>query len=100
MPRLNDVVAALDGRYNPSWAESWDAVGLVCGDPDDDVTRVHFAVDPVASVVEEALALGAQLLVTHHPLFLGGTTGVAATDAKGRLVHRLLRSGCALFVAH
>lgn len=98
--RLADVVAVLDELYPPSLAESWDAVGLVCGDPDADVQRVLFAVDPVAAVVEEAVEGAADLLVTHHPLFLRGTTSVAATDPKGRVVHRLVTSGCGLLVAH
>jgi dinuclear metal center YbgI/SA1388 family protein len=100
MPALRDVVAVLERAYDPGWAESWDAVGLVCGDPDGEVRRVLFAVDPVTAVVNEALTAGAQLLVTHHPLYLGGTTTVAATTAKGRAVHRLIGGGCALYVAH
>jgi dinuclear metal center YbgI/SA1388 family protein len=87
-------------RYDPVWAQSWDAVGLCCGDPAQPVTRVHIAVDPVAEVVTEALDLGASLLVTHHPLFLGGTTSVAADTAKGLVVHRLITAGCGLLVAH
>jgi dinuclear metal center YbgI/SA1388 family protein len=97
---LGDVVAALEARYDPALAESWDAVGLVCGDPDEPVGRVLFAVDPISDVVDEALAIGAQLVVTHHPLFLTAVHGVPADDAKGRLVHRLIRGGAGLFVAH
>src|SRR3954453_6154991 len=100
MPRLAELVDALERHYDPSWAEPWDAAGLVCGDPDADVRRVHFAVDPVAVVADEAIADGAQLLVTHHPLYLRGATSVAATEAKGRLVHRLIGNGVALYVAH
>ncbi|MDT7569860.1 MAG: hypothetical protein QOE05_34, partial [Actinomycetota bacterium] len=100
MTRLGDVVAALDELYPPAWAESWDAVGLVVGDPDADVRRVLFAIDPVAPVVAEAAERGVDLLVTHHPLYLRGTTSVAATDPKGRAVHRLVTGGCGLFVAH
>lgn len=98
--RLADVVAALDVRYPPALAEPWDAVGLVCGDPDAPVSRVLLAVDPVQAVVDQALAGGFDLLVTHHPLYLRGTTSVAATDPKGRVVHALVRGGCGLFVAH
>jgi dinuclear metal center YbgI/SA1388 family protein len=98
--QLGKVLAALEGRYDPALAESWDAVGLVCGDPDDEVRRVLFAVDPTAAVVDEAVETGAQLLVTHHPLFLTPVHGVPADDPKGRLVHRLVRAGAALFVAH
>ncbi|MCW2667382.1 MAG: hypothetical protein JWN57_2344 [Frankiales bacterium] len=98
--RLADVVAVLEELWPPSLAESWDAVGLVCGDPEAPVRRVLLAVDPVGAVVGEAAELGADLLVTHHPLYLRGTTSVAATDPKGRVVHRLITAGCGLMVAH
>ncbi|MBA3339289.1 MAG: Nif3-like dinuclear metal center hexameric protein [Geodermatophilaceae bacterium] len=100
MPTLSDVITALESRYDPALAESWDAVGLVCGDPDVAVRRVMFAVDPVASTVEEAIQARADLLVTHHPLFLTGVHGVPASDPKGGLIHRLISAGCGLFVAH
>ncbi|MCU1589671.1 MAG: hypothetical protein JWP11_927 [Frankiales bacterium] len=100
MTRLADVVAALDELYPPSLAQSWDAVGLVVGDPDAVVRRVLFAIDPVAPVVAEAAERGADLLITHHPLYLRGTTSVAATNPKGRVVHRLIAGGCGLLVAH
>jgi dinuclear metal center YbgI/SA1388 family protein len=97
---LGDVVAALEQLYPPVLAEPWDAVGLVAGDPGAKVERVLFAVDPVEVVAEEALAGGHQLLVTHHPLWLGGTTSVAAADPKGRVAHALVSGGCGLLVAH
>lgn len=99
-PTVADAASALDDLYPPSTAESWDAVGLVCGDPEDPVARVMFAVDPTEAVAQEALAWGADLLVTHHPLLLRPVHSVAADDAKGRLLHRLIRGGCALFTAH
>lgn len=97
---LADVVAALERRYPPRTAQAWDAVGLVAGDPAVPVRRVLFAVDPVAAVVDEAINWGADLLVTHHPLFLRPVHGFAATTAKGAVGHRLVRAGVGLFVAH
>ncbi|TDD71755.1 Nif3-like dinuclear metal center hexameric protein [Actinomadura darangshiensis] len=98
--RLSHVITALEELYPPSWAEPWDAVGLVCGDPDQEVGRVLFAVDPVAAVIDEALEWGAGLVVTHHPLLLRGVHSVAATTPKGRLVHRMITNGIALHTAH
>jgi dinuclear metal center YbgI/SA1388 family protein len=98
--RLSDVLDALEQLYPASGAESWDAVGLVCGDPASVVRRVLLAVDPVEAVVDEVVEGGFDLLLTHHPLFLRGTTSVAATTPKGRVVHRLLSAGAALHVAH
>ncbi|NLU70149.1 Nif3-like dinuclear metal center hexameric protein [Streptomyces sp. HNM0574] len=103
MPALSDVLTALDTLWPRERAEQWDAVGTVCGDvanPDARVTRVLFAVDPVQEIAEEAVELGAELLVTHHPLYLRGTTTVAADTFKGRVVHTLIRNGIALHVAH
>ncbi|TFV51941.1 Nif3-like dinuclear metal center hexameric protein [Blastococcus sp. TF02A-35] len=97
---LREVLDALDARYPSALAEGWDAVGLVCGDPDEPVAKVLFAVDPTAAVVDEVVGTGAQLLVTHHPLFLTPVHGVPADDPKGRLVHRLVRAGAGLLVAH
>ncbi|MEV6673898.1 Nif3-like dinuclear metal center hexameric protein [Streptomyces sp. NPDC051162] len=100
MPALSEVIAALDALWPPERAEQWDAVGTVCGDPEATVGRVLFAVDPVQEVVDEAVKLGADLLVTHHPLYLRGTTTVAASTFKGRVVHTLIKHDIALHVAH
>jgi len=97
---LTGVVGMLDGRYPPSLAAEWDAVGLVCGDPDMSVARVLFAVDADMAVVDEALLLQADLVVTHHPLLLRGVHSVAATDYKGRVLHTLITHGIALYTAH
>jgi dinuclear metal center YbgI/SA1388 family protein len=100
VPRLSEVITALENLWPAERAESWDAVGTVVGDPDQEVTRVLFAVDPVRETVDEAVKLGADLLVTHHPLYLRGTTTVAASTFKGRVVHTLIKNDIALHVAH
>ena len=99
-PTVRDAVEILDQAYPPALAEPWDAVGLVCGDPQAEVDRVLFAVDPVEAVVDEAIDIGAQLVVVHHPLLLAGVHSIAPVDAKGRVLHRLVTSGIALFTAH
>src|SRR5437899_3242016 len=99
-PTLGEVIAVLDRLYDPAWAEDWDAVGLVTGDPDQEVRRVLFAVDPMRAVVDEAIAGGFDLLVTHHPLLLRGVNSVAATTPKGRVITDLIRAGVALHVCH
>ncbi|OMC23525.1 Nif3-like dinuclear metal center hexameric protein [Mycobacterium colombiense] len=96
--QLADVIAALDEAYPPRLAESWDSVGLVCGDPDDKLESVTVAVDATPAVVDEVPQAG--LLLAHHPLLLRGVDTVAANTPKGALVHRLIQSGRSLFTAH
>lgn len=95
-----DIVGALDRRYPPDWAEQWDRVGLVLGEPQAPVRRVLCVVDCVPETVAEALAAGADMIVAHHPLLLRGVSSVAPTTYKGRIVHQLIKSDVALYVAH
>jgi dinuclear metal center YbgI/SA1388 family protein len=97
---LADVVRVLDDLYPPSTAQSWDQVGLVAGDLGQPVRRIHFAVDPTLAVIEEARALGADLVVTHHPLLLRGIHSVATAGAKGASITALVLHDIALYVAH
>jgi dinuclear metal center YbgI/SA1388 family protein len=99
-PTVGDLVAALERRYPPAWAQDWDRVGLVLGEPDAPVNRVLCVVDCVPETVAEALAEQADLIVAHHPLLLRGVSSVAPTTYKGRIVHDLIRNGVALYVAH
>ncbi|WP_433954749.1 Nif3-like dinuclear metal center hexameric protein [Janibacter indicus] len=84
--RLQDVLAVLEQTFPLDSAQSWDRVGLVTGDPEQPVRRIHAAVDPTLAVIEEAREAGADLLVTHHPLLLRGVHSVATTSAKGAAV--------------
>lgn len=97
---LAQVIAQLESWYPRHTAEAWDSVGLIAGDPSAPVRRVLFALDPVRDTVEQAVSTDADLLVTHHPLFLKPVHQVAATNYKGALVHRLISSGVALYNAH
>ncbi len=97
---LADADAAIAALWPPAGAESWDAVGLIAGDPAAEVRAIHFAVDAVPETVDEALELGAQLLLTHHPLLLRGVTSVAEDRYKGVVLGRLIRGGAALIAAH
>jgi dinuclear metal center YbgI/SA1388 family protein len=100
VPTLAEMVELVHGWYPPSTAADWDAVGLAAGDPAAGVRRVLLAVDPVLPVAREAADWGADLLLTHHPLFLRGVHGVAETTPKGRTLAALTRAGCALLTAH
>ncbi|HSA40134.1 MAG TPA: Nif3-like dinuclear metal center hexameric protein, partial [Mycobacterium sp.] len=96
--RLSEVIAVLEAAYPPALAQSWDSVGLVCGDPAEPVTSVTVAVDATEQVIARVPDGG--LLLAHHPLLLRGVDTVAASTAKGALIHRLIRTSRALFTAH
>lgn len=99
-PTLADANAVITALWPLDEAEAWDAPGLLSGDPSAPVERIHLAVDAVLDTVDEAVAAGSQLLLTHHPLLLRGVTSVAEDRYKGAVIARLIRGGCALIAAH
>lgn len=97
---VETIRSVLDTAYPPRLAESWDRVGLICGDTEAKVDKVAFALECTQQVAERAVAVGADMLVVHHPLLLRGTSTVAADTPKGKVLHTLIRGGVALFAAH
>lgn len=100
MPTLRELQAVIEDLWPAAGAESWDAVGLVAGDPAATVEHVHLAVDAVPATAREAVEIGAGLLLTHHPLLLRGVTTIAESTYKGSVLATLVRGGSALLAAH
>ena len=82
---LSEMVGLLDSWYDPAWAEPWDKVGLVCGDPDQEVAGSSSRSTRSRRWSTRPWTYGADLLVVHHPLLLTPVSSVAATTAKGRV---------------
>lgn len=97
---LADVTRVAHSLWPLDGAEDWDTPGLISGDPSQPVRSLHLAVDAVAQTVDEAIATGSDLLLTHHPLLLRGVTSVSEDRYKGALLSRLIRAQCALLAAH
>lgn len=97
---VNDMVN-LVGQIAPyELAEPWDNVGLLFGRTGASVTRVLTALDLTDGVIEEAKALGAQLIVTHHPIMMDARRRVTDGDREGRLMLDLAENGIAHIAAH
>ena len=95
-----DILNCLHRLAPPELAESWDNNGLLCGRLDAPVTKILVALDPFEAVAEEAAAIGAQLLVTHHPLLFRPAASVTDETAVGRTLLSLIEHGIAAINAH
>ncbi|WP_125963391.1 Nif3-like dinuclear metal center hexameric protein [Bifidobacterium dolichotidis] len=94
------AVQALETLYPLRYAEDWDHPGLIVGDLEDPVDSIVFAADPTMDVVDDAIASGANLLVTHHPLFFRAVHEVSGRGVHGAIVNKLVRAHCGLWVGH
>lgn len=81
-------------------AEDWDSIGLQAGSRRDQLDSVLVALNVDDAVIDEALAHGCQLILTHHPLIFSPLSSVSDDEPAGRLAGRALREGLAVFAAH
>lgn len=100
MTTVFDILRFLDTLAPPSIAEPWDNAGLLCGSADAPVTRVLLALDPFEGVCREAGAIGAELIVTHHPLIFEPIKSVTDQTAIGRCLQYLCSHGISAINAH
>lgn len=97
---VGNVLELVNGIAPFELAEPWDNVGLLAGNPETPVTTVLCALDLRMAVLREAERVGAELIVTHHPILFRGRKNLCETDGEGRLLNALVRSGIALIAAH
>ena len=83
-----------------STQEEWDNSGLQVGSPAQEISCILFALDVTDRVIDEAVSLGAQLIVTHHPLVFTPVRSVTDETLEGRLILRLVRENISLISAH
>ena len=101
MTTVADILHFLESIAPPYMKESWDNVGLLCGRGGKEVKTILVALDPFRSVIDEAVAIGADLLVTHHPLIFGDSlTAVNEDTETGRCILKLVENGIAAINAH
>ena len=88
-------------RFAPFETQSEDDnSGFLVGSPSQEVTAALFALDVTEKVIDEAVSLGAQLIVTHHPLMFSPLSALTDADYEGRLIRRLIRENISLIAAH
>ena len=101
MATAADILMYIESIAPPYMAESWDNVGLLCGRKGKEVRKILVALDPFRNVIEEAMEIGADLIVTHHPLIFGDPLKAVNEDTEtGRCLLTLIEQGIAAINAH
>ena len=95
-----EIIDKLESLSPPEFAEEWDNIGLLAGRRDKEVRTVYIALDATDAVIEEAVRLGADLLLTHHPLIFKKMSRVNTDDFIGRRVCELIRNDISYYAMH
>ena len=98
--RVKEITDVLEAFAPLSIQESWDNSGLCIGSPEDPVSGVLIGFDCTPALIDEAIAAGCNMVVTHHPLIFKGLKQISADDPVGEAVMKAIRGGVAVYAAH
>ena len=98
--KCREIIEILNRLAPESMACDWDNPGLLVGRRDKEVKRVLVAVDADDAVVEESLRLGADMLLTHHPLIFSPLKKINDDDFIGRRILKLIQGDISYYAMH
>lgn len=96
MMKVNNILEFLKEKYPLDTACDFDNVGLLVGDKDAAVTRVIVCLDCDINTVNYAKSVGAELIVTHHPVIFSGVKNILA----GSVIYELVKADVAVISMH
>jgi dinuclear metal center YbgI/SA1388 family protein len=100
MAAVKDIYEFLDGKVPFASQMSFDNAGFLVGHGEGQVKRVLVALDITEQVAQEAAQVGAQLIVSHHPVIWEGAKSVTDGTILGRKLLALVENGLAAICAH
>ncbi len=95
-----NIIEMIESAYPRCYALSWDNVGLLAGSRQKEVKKIYVALDADDEAVEEAVSVGADMLITHHPLIFSGMKSVTDDDFIGRRIIKMIENKMAYYAMH
>ena len=98
--KAKEIIKIIENICPERLAYSWDNVGLLCGDENKDVKKVFVTLDTNINTVKEAISKNADMIVSHHPILLGGIKRIDYSTSVGQMLKLLIENNIPLFAAH
>jgi dinuclear metal center YbgI/SA1388 family protein len=100
MTKLKKIIKYLEAKAPMQLAESWDNVGLQVGDDNQEVSKGLVALTVTDAVVQNAIDLSVDIIISHHPLIFDSLKAIQTSDPIGRKLEKLIKNNIALYVMH
>ena len=95
-----EIMDALEERWNPSYAMAWDNVGLLVGREEKEINKIFVALDVTDDTLAQALAFGADMMITHHPLLFSPVKKINTGDFIGRRLIAMIQADLCYYAMH
>ena len=97
---LREIINSIESVAPRSAQEEWDNSGMQVGDTGRDIRSVLLTTDVTPEVVDEAIMLGCDLIVSHHPLLFHGLKQVCGQTPQAQIVEKAIKHDIAIYSAH
>lgn len=98
--KCKEIMNVIKQLYPEQLALEWDNVGLLVGDPEQDVNHIFVALDVTDETLVQAVVCGADMIITHHPMIFSPMKKIVATDFIGRRVMTMIKNGISYYAMH
>ncbi len=98
--KLRELLSKIEKRLPKCWAEDWDNPGLAVGAYSEDISQIAVALDANEKTVTSAVNIGAQLLITHHPLIFKPLKSLTFNDSASRTIALAVKKDLAIYSVH
>lgn len=98
--KADTLIELLERSYPRQLAESWDNPGLLAGRREKEVHKIFLALDATDEVIEKAIGVGADFLLTHHPLLFSPVKQVSTDTMVGRRLIRMIQADLTYYAMH
>jgi len=100
MTKLCEITDFLEKEFPPEYKEDFDNIGLLVGRRDKEVSKIVLCLDANKNVVQEAIKLGAELIITHHPVIFNPVKRITDETDFGEMIVSALENGISIYSAH
>jgi len=99
--KIKEVIQFLEQKFPLHWQEDFDNCGVQCGDKERDITGIVVCFDMSEAVIEEAIAKGANMVISHHPIiYKNSIKRIEPTDRVGKILCKALENKILLYSMH
>ncbi len=98
--KLKEITDCLESYAPLALQESYDNAGLICGNYDMDVKSALICLDSTEAVIDEAIALGCNMIIAHHPIVFSGLKKFNGKNYIERVVIKAIQNNIAIYAAH
>ena len=98
--KLKKIISSIESYAPLSLQESYDNAGLIVGSANADIDKALICFDVTEEVIEEAISIGANLIISHHPIIFGGIKKLNGKNYVERIVIKAIKNDIALYAAH